>query len=128
VHELSVAGAVLQTVERHAAGRPVTHVCLRVGGLRQVVPDSLTFYWSVVTRGTVCEDARLECVEVDIRLHCSDCGEDWTPDWAAFRCPACGSAQVTVVAGEELEVDYIEVEEPGAAAAGREEATCTGPR
>jgi hydrogenase nickel incorporation protein HypA/HybF len=128
VHELSVAGAVLATVERHAAGRPVTLVSLRVGRLRQVVPDSLSFYWEFVTRDTVCERAPLQCVEVDARLRCGDCGHDWMPDWAAFRCPACGSGQVTVVAGEELEVDYIEVEEPGAVTAGREEAACIGPR
>jgi hydrogenase nickel incorporation protein HypA/HybF len=119
VHELSVAGAVLQTVERHAAGRPVTHVSLRVGQLRQVVPESLGFYWKIVRRDTVCADARLECVEIDARLCCDDCGEDWTPDWPSFRCPGCGSARVGVTAGEELEVDYIEV---------REEAACIGPR
>ena len=124
MHELSVAGAVLETVERHAAGRPVTHVCLRVGRLRQVVPDSLTFYWEFVTRDTVCAGARLECVEVDARLQCAGCGHGWTPDWAAFRCPACRSGQVDVVAGEELEVDYIEVQEP----AEREEPACIGPR
>ena len=119
MHELSVAGAVLETVERHASGRPVTRVCLRVGRLRQVVPESLTFYWSVVARGTVCEGARLECVEIDAALRCEDCGENWTPDWPSFRCPACDSAQVSVAAGEELEVDYIEVQE---------EAACIAPR
>ena len=124
MHELSVAGAVLETVERHAAGRPVTLVSLRVGRLRQVVPDSLTFYWEFVTRDTVCAGAPLQCVEVDARLHCGACGHDWTPDWAAFRCPACGSADVGVVAGEELEVDYIEVQEP----AERGEVSCIGPR
>jgi hydrogenase nickel incorporation protein HypA/HybF len=124
VHELSIAGAVLETVERHAAGRPVTLVSLRVGRLRQVVPDSLTFYWDFVTRDTVCAGARLECVEIDAALHCADCGHDWTPEWAAFRCPECDSARVSVVAGEELEVDYIEVQDP----AEREEAACIGPR
>lgn len=128
MHELSIAGAVLETVDRHAAGRPVTVVSLRVGRLRQVVPDSLEFYWGIVARGTVCEEARLECVEVEARLSCAGCEHTWTPDWPAFRCPACGSAQVAVVAGEELEVDYIEVREPDAGTAEREEAACIGPR
>jgi hydrogenase nickel incorporation protein HypA/HybF len=43
VHELSVSAAVVDTAIRHAAGRKVTHVHLRVGALRQVVPDSLAF-------------------------------------------------------------------------------------
>ena len=33
---------------------------LRVGDLRQVVPDSLAFYFEHVARGTLCEGARLE--------------------------------------------------------------------
>jgi hydrogenase nickel incorporation protein HypA/HybF len=43
VHELSVSAAVVDTAVRHAGGRPVAVVNLRVGHLRQVVPDSLLF-------------------------------------------------------------------------------------
>jgi hydrogenase nickel incorporation protein HypA/HybF len=128
VHELSVASAVLETAQRHAERRPVTLVALRVGRLRQVVPDSLSFYWEIVARGTVCDQARLEIDQIDARLHCAACGHDWTPGWPEFHCAACGASDVTVVAGEELEVEYIEVQEHEAVTAGREEAACTGPR
>ncbi len=60
VHELSVASAVVDTATRHADGRRVTAVQLRVGHLRQVVPDSLAFYFDHVAAGTLCEGARLE--------------------------------------------------------------------
>ena len=119
MHELSVAGAILETVRRHADGRQVTQVGLRVGHLRQVVPDSLQFYWGIVTRGTVCEQARLQLDEIEARLACADCGEQWTPDFPVFRCPRCGSANVEVSAGEELSVEYIEVEEQEAACIAR---------
>jgi hydrogenase nickel incorporation protein HypA/HybF len=111
VHELSVAGAVLETVERHAEGRPVTVVSLRVGRLRQVVPESLQFYWEIVVRGTAHERARLELEEVEAQLACAECGRRWEPELPVFRCARCGSASVEVTAGEELEVEYIEVEE-----------------
>ena len=51
VHELSLAGAVIDTATRHADGRRVTAVHLRVGHLRQVVPDSLAFYFEHVAAG-----------------------------------------------------------------------------
>lgn len=121
MHELSVAGAVLETVRRHAGERRVTAVSLKVGGLRQVVPESLSFYWEIVTRDTACEDARLDLVAIDTRLRCSDCGRQWEPVLAFFRCEGCGSAEVSVLSGDELEVDYIEVEEPL-------EVACTAPR
>jgi hydrogenase nickel incorporation protein HypA/HybF len=120
MHELSVASAVLNTAVKHADGRPVTVVSLRVGRLRQVVPDSLRFYFEIVARDTVCEHARLELIEIECRLHCSTCGREWEPIIPAFRCPDCASAEVRVMAGEELEVDYIEVEQ--------EETACIGPR
>ncbi|MGH2858700.1 MAG: hydrogenase maturation nickel metallochaperone HypA, partial [Solirubrobacteraceae bacterium] len=60
MHELSLSGAIVDTAVRHARGRRVTLVSLRVGALRQVVPDSLAFYFEFVARGTLCEGARLE--------------------------------------------------------------------
>jgi hydrogenase nickel incorporation protein HypA/HybF len=117
MHELSVAGAVVDTAIRHADGRVIELVSVRVGRLRQVVPDSLRFYFEIVARDTPCEGAQLELTEVELRLRCDDCGGEWEPSEPLFRCPGCPSANVTVVAGEELEVDYIEVSE--------EEAACT---
>ena len=112
MHELSIATAVLNTALKHAEDRPVEVVAMRVGALRQVVPDSLLFYWEIVARDTVCEDARLELTEIDARLRCDDCSREWEPMIAAFRCPDCASAHVTVAAGEELEIDYLELKEP----------------
>jgi hydrogenase nickel incorporation protein HypA/HybF len=120
MHELSVASAVLNTALRHADERPVSLVSMRVGSLRQVVPDSLRFYFEIVARDTLCENARLELTEIDARLRCGGCEFEWEPTIPAFRCPRCESGEVSVVAGGELEVDYIEVEE--------QEPACTGQR
>ena len=111
MHELSIATAVVNTACKHADCRPVSVVGMRVGRLRQVVPESLRFYFEIVARGTVCEDSRLELDEIELQLECADCGSRWSPELPVFRCPHCGSASVTIDAGEELEVDYIEVEE-----------------
>jgi hydrogenase nickel incorporation protein HypA/HybF len=110
VHELALAGAVIDTVERHAAGRRVTAVYLTVGHLRQVVPASLQFYFGHVARGTVCEGARLEQELVPARLRC-DCGHEWELGDIDFRCAACGAAGAKVVSGEEFMVESIDVEE-----------------
>jgi hydrogenase nickel incorporation protein HypA/HybF len=115
VHELSVASAVIDTATRHAAGRRVTAVYLRVGHLRQVVPASLALYFGHVARGTLCEGARLEQEVVPARLACESCGHGWALGAAAFRCPQCGAAGATVVSGNELEVESIDVEQREAA-------------
>jgi hydrogenase nickel incorporation protein HypA/HybF len=111
MHELSVATAILNTALKHAEDRRVSVVSVRVGAMRQVVPGSLRFYWEIVARDTACEGATLELVEIATELRCSGCERRWSPEIPAFRCPDCGSADVRTLAGEELEVDYIEVEE-----------------
>jgi hydrogenase nickel incorporation protein HypA/HybF len=111
MHELSIAGAVVNTATRHAEGRRVTVVRVRVGRMRQVVPDSLRFCFDIVARDGVCEGAQLELVEVDVHLCCRACAWEWLPDIPAFRCPRCSSADVSIEEGDELVVDEIEVEE-----------------
>ncbi|MEA2310034.1 MAG: hydrogenase nickel incorporation protein HypA/HybF [Solirubrobacteraceae bacterium] len=117
MHELSVSSAVLESVLRHAAGRRVRSVHLQVGHLRQVVPDSLDFYWGIVTRDSLAEGSVLEQEAVPARLACRNCEQEWGIDMPIFRCPGCGGADVSVAAGDELLVESIEVEE--------EEPACT---
>ena len=111
MHELSLSSAIVNTVVKHAHGRPVAVVNLRVGHLRQVVPDSLEFYFEFVARGTVCEGARLEQQVIDASLRCHGCGHEWEIEIPAFRCPACSGGDVEIAGGNEFEVEAIEVEE-----------------
>jgi hydrogenase nickel incorporation protein HypA/HybF len=138
MHELSLSSAIVETVERHAAGRRVTAVRMRIGTLRQVVPDSLGFYFEIVSRGTVCEGAHLEHALVGAMLRCPACGREWdpapspvathgadfeaTPSLPRFRCPKCESGG-EVLRGGEFEVESIDVE-TGEAKGER----CTAPR
>jgi hydrogenase nickel incorporation protein HypA/HybF len=112
MHELSLSRAVLNTVVKHAGERRVTLVSLRVGRLRQVVPDTLEFYFEFVARGTVCEGARFEQEIVEASLRCETCQRVWDIEIPAFRCPTCRGAEVVVAGGNEFEVESIEVEEP----------------
>jgi hydrogenase nickel incorporation protein HypA/HybF len=120
VHELSICRGIVSAVERHADGRQVAAVHLRVGRLREVVPDSLLFYFGFVAKGTVCEGAELVVETVPATLECADCGRRWQLAEPLFRCPSCSSAKVAVVAGNELQVESIEIEE--------EDEACTAPQ
>ena len=112
MHELSLSGAIVNTAVKHAAGRHVTVVSMRIGALRQVVPDTLDFYFDFVSKGTVCEGARLEQELIPARLRCAGCAGEWEIDMPIFTCPGCGGAdRVEVASGNEFEVESIEVEE-----------------
>jgi hydrogenase nickel incorporation protein HypA/HybF len=112
MHELSLSSAIVNTVVKHAQGRPVSLVSMRIGALRQVVPDTLDFYFGFVARGTVCEGARLEQDLIPARLRCAVCAREWEIELPIFMCAGCGGAgRVEVASGDEFEVESIEVEE-----------------
>lgn len=123
MHELALSSAIVNTVAKHADGRGVAVVNLRVGRLRQVVPDTLEFYFEFVARDTVCEGAQLVQEVVDARLRCQQCGRTWEIEIPNFRCPQCGGSEVEIASGDEFEVESIEVE-----SSEREEAACTARR
>jgi hydrogenase nickel incorporation protein HypA/HybF len=108
VHELSLANSIVETVEHHAAGRRVTKVNMTIGALRQVVPDSLEFYFEIASRNTVCEGAGLGQEIVPARARCDACRAEWDLDLPFFLCAACGGPGRPVT-GEQFEVESIEV-------------------
>lgn len=111
MHELSLSQAIVDTALRHADGRPVKSVQMRIGAMRQVVPESLSFYFGIVTRETLAEGAELEVEYLPALLRCGGCGAEWEPLLPAFRCPSCAGAAVETLSGTEFEIESIVVEE-----------------
>ena len=73
MHELSMCEAIARKVVDRAAGRPVSRVVVRVGHLRQVVPDAMTFSWELLTASTELEGAELEIEHVPAVVECPAC-------------------------------------------------------
>ena len=111
MHELSIAEAVVDIAARHAAGRPVSVVELKVGHLRQVVPSALEFAFELVTQGTTLDGAELVLEDVPAAGLCRACGRESRLDGFPLNCRSCGSADVEIVSGEELQVESLDVEE-----------------
>jgi hydrogenase nickel incorporation protein HypA/HybF len=111
MHELSIAQAVVAIVARHAGGRTVHRVELRVGHLRQVGPAALEFSWQLLTEGTALERAELVIEAVPVSGRCRKCQAETTMNDFPLRCGHCGGLDVELVTGEELLVDALELEE-----------------
>lgn len=111
MHELAIAGHVIDIAARHADGRKVTKVCLKVGHLRQVVPSALSFSFELVSQGTTVEGAELEMEEIPVTGLCRGCGAESHPGAFPLQCGTCGAFDLEITQGEELYVESLEMEE-----------------
>lgn len=64
IRELSLAQAIVDVATRHARGRTVTAIELRVGRERNVAAEGLDFAFSLLTDGTVLDGTELEIERV----------------------------------------------------------------
>ncbi|GAB2514796.1 hydrogenase maturation nickel metallochaperone HypA/HybF [Nocardia heshunensis] len=111
MHEMAITQSVVDAVGEVAAGRTVHSVTLDVGALCAVVPDAMQFCFELATEGTVAEGARLEIHVIPGAARCRSCGVTFPLPDLILLC-ACGSADVEVVAGQELRIRSMEVSEP----------------
>jgi hydrogenase nickel incorporation protein HypA/HybF len=111
MHELSIAQALVAIASRHADGRQVHRIEIKVGHLRQVVPSALMFAFQLLTEGTALDGAELVIEEVPVRGRCRTCDAETTMNDFPLRCVSCGGLNVELVAGEELLVDALELED-----------------
>lgn len=111
MHELSISRAIAEVVLRHAGDSQVRSVQVRVGALRQIVPDSLTFCWSIVRRQPRLEQSQLDIERVPGVIECAQCGARSILTEFELACPSCTDGLVCVVSGDEFLVTSIELDE-----------------
>ena len=114
MHELSIAGAVLDSVRAEAERRPGTRVRkvgIVVGELSGVDSDSLRFCLEVLVRDTEFDGVSLELTPSPRRHRCRDCRETFTVADYQTSCPRCGSRDTDCISGTELQLSFVELEE-----------------
>lgn len=110
MHELSLCQAIAGVVKPHAQGRHVRVVRVQIGALRQVVPESLSFCWTLVRDYEDMPDAELELELVTAEVACRSCARRSTITslWSLL-CPHCDSTDVEVVRGDEFQVTSLDI-------------------
>lgn len=115
MHELSLCQSILEIADRAREDRPVQAVHVRLGQLRQVVPETLAWCWEMLTDSTPLAGSVLEIDHVPVVLDCLDCGSRTTvAAELLLSCGGCGSPRTVLVSGEELLVTSLELTDRGA--------------
>jgi hydrogenase nickel incorporation protein HypA/HybF len=114
MHELSIANAILETVRKERErlnGARITKVGVRIGELAGVDPEALSFGFEVLVKDSDLAPLALEIESISRRHECRQCKHVFTVVDYRVDCPACGAEETRCIAGDELELAYLEVEE-----------------
>jgi hydrogenase nickel incorporation protein HypA/HybF len=77
MYELLVTETILEISLHHAQSshaQRVTDLHLVIGQLSSLIDDTVQFYWDIISKGTICEEARLHFERRSAVLLCLDCG------------------------------------------------------
>ncbi len=112
MHELSLAYSICDTVAAHVnAGQRVRSIVVECGPLCGVVPESLTFGFSIAAESAGLQDAKLELRLLKTTATCPACGNRFEVDSMWATCIQCGHSPLTIEGGRDLRVKEIEIEE-----------------
>ena len=112
---MSIAASVLEAVRTetalHGASRAVK-AGLRIGELSGVEPESLRFCLEVLVSGSDLEPLAFDLEIRPWMRRCRACGVEFHVTRTRPECAVCGSADTEAAGGDEMELSYLELEEP----------------
>ena len=112
MHELSIAQALVEQVEAVALKEQalsVARVVIAVGALSGADPEALRSVFPLVAEGTAAAGADLVIEPVAACVRCRACGHESLAGDHFIGCAACGSRDVELVAGRELNIKSVEL-------------------
>lgn len=119
MHEVGIASSILEASLAETARRPgarLTAIGVRVGVLSGVDVDALRFAIECLVAGTDQHNVVFTVESCPRVNRCGSCGNEFaSPSTAPFTdapCPLCQSQETRFVSGDQLDLKFIEVEEP----------------
>jgi hydrogenase nickel incorporation protein HypA/HybF len=119
MHEVGIATSILEAGHKEAAGRPgakLMAIGVRIGVLSGVDIDALRFAFECIVAETDDENVVLTAENCPRVNRCEQCGRQYaSPSPSPFTdapCPHCGSTHTSFVSGDQLDIAFVEVEEP----------------
>ena len=106
MHEFSIASSIARQLTELAQQhhRKLLSATVAVGPMSTVVPELLAEAWPYVIKGTDLEGATLRIEQVPVQAQCNDCGAA-TEGYEPFvKCCKCGSLNLSIESGFELQI------------------------
>lgn len=122
MHEVSISHAIADAVLKESAkqeAKKILLVELEIGELSLLNPEQVEFWLRLAFEKTPASEAELKIELVKPEVHCSACGYTGTLEtkddplyhlvMPVFKCPQCGSGEISVKRGKECRIKKIEI-------------------
>lgn len=122
MHELSVCLALVQQVAdiaREKNAIAIDRVLIKIGPLSGIEPELLRNAYPLAAVGTLAGDAELVISAAEIVVRCNVCGAESTVPANRLLCSACGDFRTTLLSGDELLLQSVELRTSQQVAAAR---------
>jgi hydrogenase nickel incorporation protein HypA/HybF len=104
-----IADALVKIARQHAPAR-LTRAVLKVGPLRQAVPELLLTAMEAALMHTPAAGAEIVIEPTPIRGRCRACGAEFEVLNWTFVCSGCGRSDVAPLDGDELTIETVTLE------------------
>jgi hydrogenase nickel incorporation protein HypA/HybF len=112
---MSIAAAVLDALRTEAAlhtGSRLTRAGLRIGELSGVEPESLRFCLETLASGSDLDPLSFDLEICPWTRRCRQCAAEFRVVDSNPVCTVCGSHDTEAAGGDQMELSYLELEEP----------------
>ena len=112
MHELAVCQALMDQVEnvaREQSAARIVSIHLGIGPLSGVEPGLLSQAFPIASAGSLAADAELVITSLPVVVHCSECDCQSEVQPTRLLCRHCGAWQTTLVSGDEMLLESVEV-------------------
>ena len=113
MHELPIAESLLKISLQYAEkanAKRINDLNIVIGELASMVDDSIQFYWEIIAKDTIAENATLHFRRVPAELQCMSCLEKYHPTDKELVCPKCSGVGAKIIKGEEFSLESIDVD------------------
>ncbi|MGG7078009.1 hydrogenase maturation nickel metallochaperone HypA [Clostridium sardiniense] len=113
MHELSVTKSILNICENEEAVgdfKKINKINLCVGEITGLVPDCINYYFNIISKGTIAEDAVINIKKISLKINCLECKYEGVMDKREYLCPNCNGRNFKILNGKEFYLESIEVD------------------
>lgn len=114
MHETSIVLSILDTITRRCTEEgysAIESVRLRIGMASGILPEAIVFAFEAAKLDTIADGAQLFIDRVMLGGTCHTCNGAFEVDEKyVFNCPLCGSQEIRIEKGYEMEIVDIDVQ------------------